>query len=83
MSSLPYNTVKAKASDLAKFYDYFMEASVVMHSNEYANAINKNRVIAASHELRSTLTLIFQGYASFLLDGKQSKTHWQEFALKI
>ncbi|EKO3576726.1 site-specific integrase [Vibrio metschnikovii] len=73
MSSLPYNTVKAKASDLAKFYDYFMEASVVMHSNEYANAINKNRVIAASHELRSTLTLIFQGYASFLLDGKQSK----------
>lgn len=73
LDSKRYNTVKAKASDLAKFYDYFLEASVVMHSDNYKVAINQNRTIAASHELRSTLTLIFQGYASFLLDGKQSK----------
>ncbi|PTP32911.1 integrase [Vibrio splendidus] len=73
LNSLPYNTVKAKASDLAKFYDYFIEASVVMHSDKYEKAVNENRAIAASHELRSTLTLIFQGYISFLLDGKKSK----------
>lgn len=73
LSSQPYNTVKAKASDLAKFYDYFIEASIVMHSEEYNNAVSDNPAIAASHELRSTLTLIFAGYASFLLDGKHSK----------
>ncbi|ELK8328158.1 tyrosine-type recombinase/integrase [Vibrio vulnificus] len=73
LNSLPYNTVKAKASDLAKFYDYFIEASRVLHSDEYTNAINENRAIAASHELRSCLILIFSGYSSFLLDGKKSK----------
>ncbi len=72
-NSLPYNTVKAKASDLAKFYDYFIEASKVQHTDEYKKAINENRTIAASHELRSALTLIFNGYVSFLIDGKQSK----------
>jgi hypothetical protein len=38
-NSLPYNTVKAKASDLAKFYDYFIEASRVLHSDEYTRVI--------------------------------------------
>ncbi|HFQ4955587.1 TPA: tyrosine-type recombinase/integrase [Vibrio vulnificus] len=73
LNSVAYNTVKSKASDLARFYDYYIEASKVLHSNEYTIAINQNRIIAASHELRSALTLIFSGYASFLLDGKRSK----------
>ena len=38
-NSLPYNTVKAKASDLAKFYDYFIEASRVLHSDEYTRVM--------------------------------------------
>ncbi|NOH32119.1 site-specific integrase [Vibrio chagasii] len=73
LKSLPYNTVKAKASDLAKFYDFYIEASSVLHSDEYIAAVNQNSAIAASHEIRSALTLIFDGYVSYLLDGKDSK----------
>ncbi|WP_305815728.1 tyrosine-type recombinase/integrase [Photobacterium leiognathi] len=73
INSQPYNTVKSKASDLAKFYDYFIEASHVLHSKEYLLEIQNNRAYSASHELRSSLTTIFHSYPSFLLDGKLSK----------
>ncbi|MFA0259310.1 tyrosine-type recombinase/integrase [Vibrio cyclitrophicus] len=73
INSQPYNTVKSKASDLAKFYDYFIEASHVLHSQEYLSEIQKNRAYSASHELRSALTTIFHSYPAFLLDGKLSK----------
>ncbi|WP_186171916.1 tyrosine-type recombinase/integrase [Vibrio chagasii] len=73
LKSLPYNTVKSKASDLAKFYDFYLEASQVLHSDEYIDAVNQNSAMAASHSIRSALTLIFNGYVSYLLDGKGSK----------
>ncbi|EGA64166.1 tyrosine-type recombinase/integrase [Vibrio brasiliensis] len=73
LSSQPYNTVKSKASDLAKFYDYFIEASHVLHSTDYQLEIQKNRALSASQQLRSALTLIFNAYPSYLLDAKESK----------
>ncbi len=73
INSQPYNTVKSKASDLAKFYDYFIEASHVLHSAEYLLEIQNNRAYSASLELRSSLTSIFHSYPAFLLDGKLSK----------
>lgn len=73
MNSHPYNTVSAKASDLAKFYDYYIEASRVIHSSEYLSELQDNYAYSASHELRTSLTLIFHSYPAFLLDGKLSK----------
>ncbi|MDN3631445.1 tyrosine-type recombinase/integrase [Vibrio lentus] len=73
MNSHPYNTVSAKASDLAKFYDYYIEASRVIHSSEYLSDLQDNHAYSASHELRTSLTLIFHSYPAFLLDGKLSK----------
>lgn len=73
LNSQPFNTVKSRASDLIKFYNYFIEASHVIHSQEYLSEIQGNRIYSASHELRTSLTTIFHSYPAFLLDGKQSR----------
>ncbi len=73
LSSQPYNTVKAKASDLAKFYDYFIEASDVLHTQEFEMALSQSSSHSPGFHLRTTLTNIFYAYPSYLLDGKESK----------
>lgn len=73
LSSQPYNTVKAKASDLAKFYDFFIEASNILHTDIFQEELTKNRSYSSNFHLRTTITNIFNAYPSFLLDGHNSR----------
>ncbi|MEF1169255.1 tyrosine-type recombinase/integrase [Vibrio campbellii] len=73
LNNQPYNTVKAKASDLAKFYDFFIEASNVLHTQAFAEELTKKRHYSSAFNLRTTLNNIFKAYPSFLMDGKNSE----------
>ncbi|MBY8270046.1 site-specific integrase [Vibrio fluvialis] len=73
LNSQPYNTVKAKASDLAKFYDFFIEASNVMHTQAFQEELTKKLHYSSAFHLRTTLNNIFKAYPSFLMDGKNSE----------
>ncbi|MFM2478828.1 tyrosine-type recombinase/integrase [Celerinatantimonas sp. MCCC 1A17872] len=73
LNSQPYRTVKSKASDLARFYDYYIEASYVIHSPEYLSALKHDPAFSNSQKLRTTLTAIFNAYPSYLLDATRSK----------
>ncbi|EOA6618175.1 tyrosine-type recombinase/integrase [Vibrio vulnificus] len=72
LSSQPYNTVKAKASDLAKFYDFFIEASNALHTQAFQEELTKKKHYSSAFHLRTTLNNIFKAYPSFLMDGKNS-----------
>ncbi|EGQ9808539.1 TPA: site-specific integrase [Vibrio diabolicus] len=72
LSSQPYNTVKAKASDLAKFYDFYIEASNVLHTQAFKEELTKKCHYSSAFHLRTTLNNIFKAYPSFLMDGKSS-----------
>ncbi|MEZ8094490.1 tyrosine-type recombinase/integrase [Photobacterium swingsii] len=70
---VPANTVIAKAQDLARFYDYFIEASNALLSEDYKRykAINDHHD-EVSELLRTPLATIIEGFPTFLAFGSRS-----------
>lgn len=63
----PANTIRAKAQDLARFYDYFIEAGHVL----YERTINSSY----SDSFTSPLAQIFEAFPSYLIAGSESQNY--------
>lgn len=61
----PANTIRAKAQDLARFYDYFIEAGQVLYEQDKENSI--------VNDISSPLAKTFEAFPSFLIAGCDSQ----------